>query len=286
MLVHIKDLVTASAQGKYILGAFNIHNLETALGVARAAQDMKSPVIIQVSESTIEYAGLKPITHIVTSIAKSMVPDIPVALHLDHGRSFESVSECISAGFSSVHIDASAKPLDENIAVTKQVVEYAHKKKVWVQGEVGVIVGGHGEVGSIDPSDVPLADSEQVRHFVRETGVDTVSAAVGTAHGIFDNEKIHFDLLEEIISGVDIPFILHGGSGVKDDDVRKVLKLGVRIINIGTGVKVAFTRRLIREAKSHSRETDPRRLLNPAIQAVKEVVAEKIQLFGSGGKIN
>ena len=146
MLVHIKEIVREGEKGGYAVGAFNIHNLESVLGVANAAVRAKSPAIIQVSEGAIKYMGLKPITHIVSTVAKNIATHVPIALHLDHGRSFDSIVGCINAGFTSVHIDASQLPLDENIDLTKQVVELAHKRKVWVQGEVGAIAGGHGKI--------------------------------------------------------------------------------------------------------------------------------------------
>ncbi len=283
MLVHIKDLISAKGNKKYALGAFNIYNLESALGIARAALKEKSPVIIQVSESTIKYAGLKPITHIVSTIAKNEAANTPIALHLDHGKSFDAVIECINAGFTSVHIDASAKPLDENIAITKEVIKYAHERGVWVQGEVGVIVGAHGSSGDVTAEDIPLADPEDVFRFVRETGVDTISAAVGTAHGVFKNEKIHFDLLEKIITNLDIPFVLHGASG-NDKDLGRVVEIGVSIINIGTDIKDAFVKTVIKASCENPQIRDPRDLLQPAIDAMQEVATQKMKLFQSSGK--
>jgi ketose-bisphosphate aldolase len=197
MLAHIKDIVKKAEEGKYAVGAFNIHNLESVLGVAQAAVKAKSPAIIQVSEGAIKYMGLKPITHIVSTVAKNVAAPVPIALHLDHGKSFESVFGCIRAGFTSVHIDASDLPMDENIDLSKQVVEVAHQKGVWVQGEVGAIMGGHGQItGKLGK--IPIAKIEDVVKFVKETGVDTIAAAIGTAHGIFDNEEVRIDLLKEI----------------------------------------------------------------------------------------
>ena len=147
MLVHIKEIVKEARKGGYAVGAFNIHNLESALAVARAANKAKSPAIIQVSEGAIKYMVLKPITHIVSTIAKNIAAQVPIALHLDHGSSFDSIFECINSGFTSVHIDASSLPLDENINMTKQVVEVAHSHGVWVQGAIGTMIGGYGNGG-------------------------------------------------------------------------------------------------------------------------------------------
>ncbi|MEI7498266.1 MAG: class II fructose-bisphosphate aldolase [Candidatus Falkowbacteria bacterium] len=283
MLVHIKDLLSEADKHGYAIGSFNIHNVESALGVARAAEATCSPVIIQVSESTIKYMGLKPVTHLVSTVAKNVAKNVPIALHLDHGSSFASVLECINAGFTSVHIDASSLPLDENIAITKQVVEFAHTKNVWVQGEVGAMVGGHGSRGGV--IDIPKANPDDVIAFVRQTGVDTIAAGIGTAHGYYENEEVDFVLLNKIIKQISIPFILHGGSGIPDADIIRGIKEGINVINIGTDIKVAFCETLIKNCKANPNETDPRKLLEPTIAAVEAVVAGKIKVFGSAGCI-
>lgn len=284
MLVHIKQILEESQKGGYAIGAFNIHNLESVLGVTQAARRAKSPAIIQVSEGAIKYMGLKPITHIVSTVAKNIAGDIPIALHLDHGKSFDAVLECIKAGFSSVHIDASDLPLDENISITKQVVEFARGKNVWVQGEVGPIMGGHGNItGRI--KNIPLADVGEVVKFVKETKVDTIAAAIGTAHGVYKNEDIIFSLLKEIKLKTKKPFVLHGGSGVDDKKIRKAIRLGVNIINIGTDIKIAFSKTLIDNCVKNKKETDPRNLLRPTIKAVEDAVYKKMILFGSSGRV-
>ncbi len=285
MLVHIKDIVKEGEKQSYAIGAFNIHNLESVLGVAEAAMHAKSPAIIQVSEGAIKYMGLKPITHIVSTVAKNIATHVPIALHLDHGRSFDSVFECINAGFSSVHIDASNKPIDENITLTKQVVELAHRKNVWVQGEVGAIMGGHGRIeGHLN--DIPLAKVDEVVRFVKETGVDTIAAAIGTAHGVYENEDVKINLLKEIKAKTKIPFVLHGGSGVAMSKIKEAIKNGVNIINIGSDIKIAFSRTLIKNCCAHKQETDPRKLLKPTIAAVEKVVFGAMHNFGSANRIH
>lgn len=284
MLVHIKELVRAAVKEGYALGAFNIHNLETALGVARAAVEAASPAIIQVSESTIKYGGLKPITHIVSTIAKNEAAAVPIALHLDHGKSFNSIVECVQAGFTSVHMDGSNLPLDENINMTKQAVDWARPKGVWVQGEVGMMLGGHGDIGEIDEA-IPLADPEEVKEFLTATQVDTIAVAVGTAHGNFSNERVDFDLIKKIKKIVGShPLVLHGGSGLKDDDFGQAINCGVNIINIGTHVKQEFTQAVIKACQANPQETDPRKILTPGIEAVKNIVMLKMTVFGSTGK--
>jgi ketose-bisphosphate aldolase len=283
MLVHIKELVKYARKGGYAVGAFNVHNLESILGVANAAVRAKSPAIIQVSEAAIKYMGLKPVTHIVSTVAKNIAAKVPIALHLDHGKSLDSVFECINAGFTSVHIDASDLPLDENIALTRRVVEIGHKKKVWVQGEVGSVVGEQS--GKNGRFIIPKAKLEDVIKFVKETEVDTIAAAVGTAHGIHKNEDIDFILLRGIKSKVKKPFVLHGASGISDKKIKKAIKAGVDIINIGTDIKHAFCKALIQNCLKNRKETDPRNLTGPTIKAVEEIVFGKMKLFSSAGRI-
>lgn len=284
MLVHIKDIVKEAQKGGYAIGAFNVHNLETILGVAQAAVKMKSPAIIQVSEGAIKYMGLKPVTHIVSTVAKNVAAKVPIALHLDHGKSFDSVFECINSGFSSVHIDASDLPLDENIALTNRVMEIGRTKRVWVQGEVGVIVGGHGKKGE-KLLKIPIAKLEDVVKFARETKVNTLAAGIGTAHGIFKNEDVKFSLLRDIKRITKKVFVLHGASGVPDKKIKRAIKEGVNIINVGTDIKIAFSKTLIDTCIKHKNETDPRHLLKPSIKAVEKVVSNKMKLFGSAGRI-
>ncbi len=285
MLVHIKDIVSEAERGGYALGAFNVHNFETILGVAHAAVSAKSPAIIQVSEGAVKYMGLKPVTHIVSTVAKNVAVKVPVALHLDHGKSFNVIFECINAGFTSVHIDASDLPLDKNIALTKHVVELAHRRNVWVQGEVGAMVGGHGDIGK-KKIDIPKADPQDVIKFARETNVDTLAAAIGTAHGVFINEDVDLELLAIIKKATKKIFVLHGGSGIADAKIKKAIKGGVNIINIGTDIKVAFCQTLVSNCLKNRNETDPRILLGPCIDAVEKVVIQKMKLFGSAGRID
>ena len=280
MLVHIKDIVKIAQKENYAIGAFNITNFESILAVARAAVKANSAAIIQVSESAIKYMGLKPVTHIVSTVAKNVAAAVPIALHLDHGSSFDAVFECINAGFTSVHIDASSLPLDENIELTRQVVKVAHARRVWVQGEVGAMVGSPGDI-SARLKKIPLAEPEEVVKFVKATKVDTIAAAIGTAHGIHANEEIVFSLLKAIKKQVKIPFVLHGGSGVADGKIKKAVKEGVNIINIGTDLKVAFCQTLIDTCLKNKKETDPRNLLKPTIVAMEKAIILKMKLFGS-----
>ena len=276
MLVHIKEIVKQAEEGGFAVGAFNLHNLETALGIVRAAVARQAPIIMQMSEGTLKYCGLETITAAVKALAESEGQSIPIALHLDHGKNVDTIKACITAGFSSVHIDRSDLPLAENIKISQEVVKWAHQKNVWVQGEVGALLGGHGEKGEL-PAEAPLADPSEVKRFVDETGVDT-------AHGIFTNEKINLDLIRQIRELVDIPLVLHGASGVDDSELQAAIKAGVRIVNIGSYIKEAFSRSLIKTACQNKSETDPRRLLTPAIGAVQAVVEERLDVLGTSGR--
>lgn len=285
MIVSLKSLVEQAKKKKYAVGAFNTANLEVTLGIINAAVDQQAPVIIQVSETTIEYAGLKPITHIVETIAKNAAVNVPVALHLDHGRSFHSVAECINAGFSSIMIDASDLPYDENIALTKQAVDYAHKKGVWAQGELGRVKGSEDWVIVAD-KEAYMTDPEKAADFVKKTGVDTLAVSVGNVHGIYKLRKgvpkIDQERLKAIHKKIpQIPLVLHGASGLPESDIVAGIKNGIRIINIDTELRLAFTDKLRETLNKKKEEYDPRKVLEPSIEAVKKVVARKIGLFRS-----
>lgn len=289
MLVHTKELVPKAKKNKYAIGSFNTCNLEITLGIIHAAQEEHSPVIVQVSENEIKYAGLKPITHIVETIAKNEAINVPVALHLDHGKSFHAVAECINAGFSSIQIDASDLPFDENIVLTRQVADYAHKYGVWVQGELGAMVGEEGamnlKLGKSFDITKYMTNPDQVIEFVERTKIDTLAVSVGTIHGDFPGlERVDHKRLQKISSLVDIPLVLHGASGTSNSDVKKAVKEGISIINVGTTVRVEFTRALRSFLVSNYKENDPRKVLVYALEAVKNAVREKIEIFGSSAK--
>lgn len=287
MLVHIKTIISKAQKGGYAVGAFNTSNLEVTLGIIRGAVAKKSPVIIQVSESTIKYAGLKMIANMVQTLANNEAKDVPIALHLDHGKSFRSVSECVRAGFSSVHIDASDLPFEENIALTKQAVDYAHRYGVWAQAELGSMIGKEGMTALDIPKDPDsyMTDPSKAKEFVKRTNVDTLAISVGTMHGYFKGkEKIDFPRLEKISKEIPkMPLVLHGASGLINGDVSGAIKLGVRIINIDTDLRIAFTETLRQTLKDTPKGFyDPRKILTPSIEAVQKRVEEEIEVFGSG----
>lgn len=292
MLVHTKDLLPDAQKNKYAIGAFNTFNLEMTLGIIYAAQEVMSPVIVQVTENEIKYAGLKPITHIVETIAKNEAINVPVALHLDHGKSFHSVAECISAGFSSIQIDASDLPFDENVILTKQVAEYAHRYGVWVQGELGAMQGKEGvmamKLGKKFDMEKYMTKPEQVEEFVEKTKVDTLAVSVGTIHGMFPGiEKVDNERLKKIHNLTDLPLVLHGASGTPDSDITRAIEEGgINIINIGTLLRLEFSQALRATILADYEENDPRKLLVASIEAVKIATMEKMSLFKSKGRVS
>jgi fructose-bisphosphate aldolase class II len=285
MLVSLKSLLSKSKSKKYGIGAFNTQNLEITLGIIRAAVDQQAPVIIQVSETTIEYAGLKPITHIVETIAKNAAVNVPVALHLDHGKSFRSVAECVNAGFSSIMIDASDLPYDENVVLTKQAVDYAHKHGVLAQGELGRVRGSEDWVMVTD-KEASLTNPDEAQDFVKKTGVDVLAVAVGNVHGIYKMQKgvpkLDQKRLKEIHNKVpNVPLVLHGASGLPREEIEQAIESGVMIINIDTELRLAFTDTLRNTLRRNTAMYDPREVLEPSIGAVQDAVAKKIELLGS-----
>ena len=287
MIVHIKQIVSQAEKKKFAVGAFNTSNLEVTLGIIRGAASQKSPVIVQVSESTIKYAGLTNITELVKIIAATDGQKIPVALHLDHGHSLEVVADCIKAGFSSVHMDASDQPFEKNIALTKKAVAFGQRRGVWVQGELGAMLGKEGTVLKGVPKDpnVFMTDPAKVKEFVRRTGVDSLAISVGTMHGYYQGkEKIDFPRLKKIHQQIpQTPLVLHGASGLPDADMKAVAKHGVRIINIDTDIRRAFTAALRATVKATPKNHyDPRQILAPSVAAVASETARLIKLFGSG----
>ena len=288
MLTHIKEVLKKADKGEYAIGAFHSDDLETTLGILEAAEEEKSPLIILVTPKSIKYAGLKPITHLVETSAKNIATHVPVVLHLDHGDSFHSAAECIQAGFSSIMIDASSLPFDENIFLTKKIVEYGHRYGVFVQGEIGRVPKTIEEIKEYlaNPSDF-MTIPEEAAEFVKKTKVDALAIGVGNIHGKFKmthKVKIDHQRLIKINKLVKVPLVLHGASGLEKEDIKKAIKHGVRIINIHTEISMAYTAALRKKLKEDPKEIDPRKIMLPAIEAIKKVVKEKIKMFGSANR--
>jgi len=285
MLTSVAELVKVANRDSVAIGAFNTSNLEMTLGIIRAAVDVQTPVIIQVSENSIEYAGLKPLTHIVETIAKNAAVTVPVALHLDHGKSFRSVAECIHAGFSSIMIDASDLPYDENVVLTQQAVAYAHKHNVWAQGELGQVRAA-GDVSMLADRERVMTDPSEAASFVEKTRVDTLAVAVGNVHGVYKFQKgvpkLDIKRLEAIHKQLPkTPLVLHGASGLPEDQVSLAIAQGVRVINIDTEVHWVFSETLRRTVTQFPDYYDVRMLLEPSIEAVRQLVSTKLRMFNS-----
>lgn len=281
-LVNVDTLLEAAEKGGYAVGAFNCNNMEIVQAIIEAAEEEKSPVIIQASQGAIKYAGLSYIVGLVETAAKES--SVPVALHLDHGTSFEQCIQCIGRGFTSVMIDYSKHSLDENIAMTKRILEIANELGVSVEAELGKIGGTEDDI-TVDEREATFTDPAEAERFVKETGIKSLAVAIGTAHGQYKGEpKLDLDRLSEIKSRVNIPIVLHGSSGVPDDTLKEAIKRGVRKINIDTNLREAFTDGVREVLAKNPNEIDPRKILGPAKERMKERVIEKIRIFGSNGK--
>lgn len=282
MLVSGKELFQDAKRRKYAVGAFNINNMEILQAIVEAAEELQAPVFIQASQGGIKYAGLEYIAGMgIIAAAKAKVP---VALNIDHGTDFNQVVRCIRHGFSAVMIDGSKLPFEENIAVTRKVVEVAHPNDVSVEAELGKITGVEDDV-AVGENEGLYTDPDEAYEFVQRTNCDALAVAIGTAHGVYRGEpKLDFDRLQAIASKIDTPIVLHGASGVPDDAIRKAISLGVTKINIDTELRLAFAQAVRQVLAEDTKEYDPRKILGPAKEAVKNTVRAKIQLFGSAGK--
>lgn len=281
-LVNISRILQSADQGGWAVGAFNCNNMEIVQAIISAAEAENAPVIIQASQGAIKYAGLGFITALVMQAVQGT--RIPVALHLDHGTSYDQVVRCIRSGFSSVMIDGSHLSLEDNIALTKRVVETARPVDVSVEAELGRLGGVEDDI-SVDERDALFTNPEEAYRFVQETEVDALAVAIGTAHGLYKGTpKLDFPRLEKIRALVKVPIVLHGSSGVPADAIREAVRLGVRKVNIDTDIRQAFVNAVRRVLDEKPDEIDPRKVLGPAREAAVEVIRGKIRLFGSAGK--
>ena len=296
-------MVPARKKG-YAVGAFNVQNLESMQAVAEAAVEEKSPAILQITPSVIKYAGLPYISGLVKTAAQ--LSPVPLTMHLDHGEDFDTASKCVEAGFTSVMIDGSFLKFDENVTLTKRVVDIAHPKGVSVEAELGKLAGV--EERSVEEKEAILTDPKTAVEFVEKTGVDTLAVAIGTSHGAYkfkSESKLDIERLRTISQIISIPLVLHGASsvpqwliekatkygaslggakGIPEEELQKAISLGIAKINIDTDLRLAFTA-TVREVLANSpKEFDPRKILGPAKEAMKEVAKSKMRLFGSSGR--
>lgn len=285
MLVNVKDLLEQAKAGGYAVGAFNTVNLETTQAIIEAAKELSSPVIIQMTEKTFDYAGGRAIYQLTKNIAEFYAPDVPVGIHLDHGKSFEVVERAMEIGFGSVMYDGSRKEYVDNLVMTKKIVGIAHARGVVVQAELGnVPYIGEMQMETVE-WDRYMTDPDQAAQFVKETGIDTLAVAIGNAHGFFRERSVpDYDRLTAIASLVDIPLVLHGASDWQDDKVAEVVKRGISCFNVDTATRLAFIGGL-REVLQSEDEADLRKVLGKGKAAVQVAVKGKIMAFGSAGKM-
>ncbi|EHL79457.1 tagatose bisphosphate family class II aldolase [Bacillus smithii] len=281
-LVNTKDLLLKAQKEGYAVPAFNIHNLETIQAVVETAAKLRSPVILAATPGTFKYAGRDYIQAIAETAAKKY--SIPIALHLDHHENIEDIKESIELDTKSVMIDGSHLPFEENIQVVKQVVELAHSKGATVEAELGRL-GGQEDDLVVDDDDSYYTDPQAAKEFVERTGVDSLAVAIGTAHGLYKSApKLDFKRLREIREVVSVPLVLHGASGIPFEDVRKCIELGCCKVNIATELKIPFSNALRQYLIDHPDANDPRKYMEPAKQAMKQVVKEKIEMCMSANR--
>ncbi len=281
-LVTLADPLQRADREGYAIGAFNCNNMEIVQSIVTAAEEESSPVIIQASQGAIKYAGLNYIIALARQAAEGTA--VPVVLHLDHGTSFEQVMQCIRFGFTSVMYDGSGLPLQKNIDQTRKVVEIARVFGVSVEAELGRLGGVEDDI-NVSDAEALFTDPAEAEQFVKETGVDALAIAIGTAHGQYKGTpKIDFDRLAEINRRISCPVVLHGASGLSEEAINRAIELGVRKINIDTSIREAFVAGMRSALESNPSEIDPRKIIGPARDAAVKVIREKIKLFGSSGK--
>ena len=308
-LVTTKEMFKKAYDGGYAIGAFNVNNMEIVQGITAAANELRAPLILQVSKGARAYASHTYLMKLVEAAVAET--GLPIALHLDHGDSFELCKSCIDGGFTSVMIDASSKPFEENIAITKQVVEYAHDHGVVVEAELGTLAGIEDEV-KVEEGHASYTRPEEVQEFVERTGCDSLAIAIGTSHGAYKfkpgtKPQLRFDVLEAVEKNLPgFPIVLHGASsvpqnfveeinkyggnmpgaiGVTEDQLRQAAKSAVCKINIYSDLRLAMTATIRKFFAEHPDKFDPREYLKPAREAIKQMVAHKIvDVLGCDGK--
>ena len=308
-LVTTTEMFKKAYNGGYAIGAFNVNNMEIVQGITRAAKKLDAPVILQCSAGARKYASHGYLVAMVKAAAEET--GLPIALHLDHGPNFETCKDCIDGGFTSVMIDGSSLPFEENIAVTKKVVEYAHAHGVAVEGELGTLAGVEDDV-QVSAEDAFYTSPDEACEFVEKTGVDSLAIAIGTSHGAYkfkpgQKPELKFDILQEIGERMPgFPIVLHGASsvnqehikminqyggempdaiGIPEDMLRKAASMAVCKINVDSDIRIAMTAALRKHLSENPTQFDPRQYLTPARDLIEEVVAHKIEVvFGSNGK--
>jgi fructose-bisphosphate aldolase class II len=277
-----KDMLNKARKEGYAVGAFSAHNAETIQAIIWAAAEEKAPVMIQVGQKVIKYMGMQQMADMIRSFGQDY--DAEVAIHLDHGNSYEQAIQAIQLNFQSVMFDGSHHPMEKNIEISRDVVKAAHAVGISVEGELGRIGGTEDDI-TVRDEDAFLTDVKDAIVYTRESGVDSLAVAIGTAHGLYKGEpKLNFDRLKEISEQISIPLVLHGGSGVPDVMIRKAIPLGIAKINVDTELRQAFTVGAQELWNQNPEEYVLANVLGNAREQVKQRVIEKIRLFGSAGK--
>ena len=280
-LVGFKEMMENAQKGKYAIGAFNVENMEMVKAVLSAAEELKAPVILQTTPSTVSYGGATTYAAIVRAEADNY--NISVCLHLDHGNSYELAMEAIEAGYSSVMIDGSPLEYEGNIEVSKRVVEVAHKKGIPVEAELGKVGGKEDDLEvEVDTN----TDPAKAQDFIERTGIDSLAVAIGTAHGFYEGTPVlDKERLSEINALTDIPLVLHGASGLTDEDVKDCISLGICKVNFATELRVAYTEAIRELLKEDAKVYDPKKLGKVGMAAVTEQVKQRIIVCGCDGKV-
>ncbi|WP_186576539.1 class II fructose-bisphosphate aldolase [Aquibacillus kalidii] len=281
-LVSMKQMLEDAKAGSYAVGQFNINNLEYVQAILQAAEEEKSPVILGVSEGAGRYmGGFGVVVTMVKAVMEAQGTTVPVAIHLDHGSSFEACAKAIHAGFTSVMIDASHDPFEENIAVTSKVVELAHFHGVSVEAELGTVGGQEDDVSG----SIIYADPKECQELVERTGIDCLAPALGSVHGPYKGEpNLGFKEMEEIGAATGLPLVLHGGTGIPTKDIQRAISYGTSKINVNTENQIQQTK-VVREVLDKNPEMiDPRKYLGPGRDAIKETVIGKMREFGSSSQ--
>ncbi|BBE75575.1 MULTISPECIES: tagatose bisphosphate family class II aldolase [Phytobacter] len=282
-IISTKAMLNKAQQEGYAVPAFNIHNLETLQVVVETAAELRSPLIVAGTPGTFSYAGTGNIVAIAGDLAKTF--NQPLAIHLDHHEQLADIESKVLSGVRSVMIDGSHHPFATNIELVKKVTDYCHRYDVSVEAELGRL-GGQEDDLVVEGKDALYTNPEQAFEFVRQTGIDSLAVAIGTAHGLYAAEpKLDFDRLEEICQRVNIPLVLHGASGLSADDIRRAISLGICKVNVATELKIAFSGALKSYLASHPDASDPRHYMVPAKVAMKEVVRKVIADCGCEGKL-
>jgi fructose-bisphosphate aldolase, class II len=284
MLVSPIELYKKAKKEGYAIGAFNTSDLNITKAIIQAAEELESPVIIETSEGEINFLGAETSAAEVVNLAKGA--KVPVVLHLDHGKSFETVEAAIKAGYTSIHLDGSSLPLTENLELTQKAVALAHKNGIPVEAEIGHIAGGselHKTKIEISPD--TLTEPAEAAEFARATKVDVLAVAIGNIHGMYSNPpQLDFERLAEITNKVKTFFSLHGGSGIPARQVKKAIKMGIIKVNVNTEIRLAFHQGLLHEFEVNPDEVIPYKYLPAGTEAVEKVIKAKIRMFGSAGK--